>query len=33
VHGGKIGDKALKVIAVFVVDRTKPLDSPAPASQ
>jgi quercetin dioxygenase-like cupin family protein len=33
VHGGKIGDKAVKVIAVFVVDKTKPIDSPAPTSR
>src|SRR3954453_2024885 len=33
VHGGKVGDKGLKLIGVFVVDKTKPLATPAPASQ
>ena len=31
VHDAKVhGDKALKVLAVYVVDKTKPLASPAP---
>jgi hypothetical protein len=31
VHDAKVhGDKALKVITVYVVDKTKPLASPAP---
>jgi quercetin dioxygenase-like cupin family protein len=33
VHGGKVGDKGLKLIGVYVVDKTKPLATPAPASQ
>jgi quercetin dioxygenase-like cupin family protein len=31
VHDAKVhGDKALKVLAIYVVDKTKPLASPAP---
>ena len=31
VHDAKVhGDKALKVLGVYVVDKTKPLASPAP---
>ena len=33
VHSGKTGDTAVKLIGVFVVDKTKPLASPAPVSQ
>jgi quercetin dioxygenase-like cupin family protein len=33
VHSGKTADKAVKLIGVFVVDRNKPLASPAPLSQ
>jgi len=33
VHGGKVGDKGLKLIGFYVVDKTKPLATPAPASQ
>jgi quercetin dioxygenase-like cupin family protein len=32
-HGGKTGDKGAKLIGTFVVDKTKPLASPAPLSQ
>jgi quercetin dioxygenase-like cupin family protein len=30
VHDAKVGDKALKFIGIYVVDKTKPLASPAP---
>ena len=33
VHSGKSGDKGVKLIGVFVVDKTKPLATPAPATQ
>lgn len=31
IHDAKAGDKAFKVLGVYVVDKTKPLASPAPA--
>lgn len=34
VHDAKVhGDKALKVLGVYVVDKTKPLASPAPQTR
>jgi quercetin dioxygenase-like cupin family protein len=30
VHDAKAGDKSLKILGVYVVDKTKPLASPAP---
>jgi quercetin dioxygenase-like cupin family protein len=30
VHDAKAGDKAMKVLGVYIVDKTKPLASPAP---
>jgi quercetin dioxygenase-like cupin family protein len=33
VQGGKAGDKGVKLIGVFVVDKNKPLATPAPVSQ
>jgi quercetin dioxygenase-like cupin family protein len=30
VHDAKVGDKALKLIGIYVVDKSKPLSSPAP---
>jgi quercetin dioxygenase-like cupin family protein len=33
VHSGTAGDKGVKLIGVFVVDKNKPLATPAPATQ
>jgi quercetin dioxygenase-like cupin family protein len=32
IHDAKFGDKPLKVLGIYVVDKTKPLASPAPAN-
>jgi quercetin dioxygenase-like cupin family protein len=32
IHDAKVGDKPLKVLGIYVVDKTKPLASPAPAN-
>jgi len=31
IHDAKAGDKPFKVLAIYIVDKTKPLATPAPA--
>jgi hypothetical protein len=30
IHDAKAGDKALKVLTIYIVDKTRPLATPAP---